>query len=545
MSERYSKLFALPENLYASGAPVVIAAGALLKDNQTGKVIAQLKMRNIGANIIKAVKVCIHPLDTVGNALGAEVEYQYLDLAAKRNEEFGAKSPIPLADAATRSYSVSVVEVVFTDNTVWNATDEPWEVLSAPPTLDAILKDSELLKQYRIKYGTDCRYSPTVQKDLWYCVCGELNRKHETVCHHCGKSIANLQAINIVALKAERDARIASEKQKAAEDKAAADAKAKKTKKLAIIAAPIVVLIIVAAIIISNAVKAKQEETARLDAYNAAVALLDAEQYNDAITAFSALGDYKDSIAQIEIAESALDELARAAELAELEEKYNAAVALLEAEQYDAAYTSFIELGDYKDSQDYANAFIMVPVKIETKSSTIELQYNAEGLLAVEDYRASNGGGTTTNYTYNDAGQVQKIVAKLKLADGTVYETDTSTFNADGTLVEVLMTGTNLKQDYHYLDTYTYDEQGNVITTIRVDTDTGETKYEWEYKYTFDEAGNVLTKTLYSKTKYTSSSTVYEYTYNQDGQILYVDVENGNLKYREEYTYGYLYIPQN
>ncbi len=545
MSERYSKLFALPENLYASGAPVVIAAGALLKDNQTGKVIAQLKMRNIGANIIKAVKVCIHPLDIVGNALGAEVEYQYLDLAAKRNEEFGAKSPIPLADAAARSYSVSVVEVVFTDNTVWNATDEPWEALSAPPTLDAVLKDSELLKQYRIKYGTDCRYSPTVQKDLWYCVCGELNRKNETVCHHCGKSLAALQAIDISALKADRDARIVAEKQKAAADKAAADAKAKKTKRFAIIATPIVVLIIVAAIIISNTVKAKQAEAARLDAYNAAVALLDAEQYNDAIAAFSALGNYKDSIAQIGIAESALDELARAAELAELEEKYNATVALLEAKQYDAAYASFIELGDYKDSQDYANAFIMVPVKIETKSSTTELQYNAEGLLSVEDYRASNGGGTTTNYTYNDAGQVQKIVAKLKLADGTVYETDTSTFNADGTLVEVLMTGTNLKQDYHYLDTYTYDEQGNVITTIRVNTDTGETKYEWEYKYTFDEAGNVLTKTLYSKTKYTTSSTVYEYTYNQDGQILYVDVENGNLKYREEYTYGYLYIPQN
>jgi len=37
MSERYSKLFAFPENLYAAGSPVVIAAGALLKDNQTGK----------------------------------------------------------------------------------------------------------------------------------------------------------------------------------------------------------------------------------------------------------------------------------------------------------------------------------------------------------------------------------------------------------------------------------------------------------------------------------------------------------------------------
>lgn len=67
MSERYSKLFALTENLYATGAPVVIAAGALLKDNQTGKVLVQLKLRNIGKKTIKAATVCVEPLDTVGN----------------------------------------------------------------------------------------------------------------------------------------------------------------------------------------------------------------------------------------------------------------------------------------------------------------------------------------------------------------------------------------------------------------------------------------------------------------------------------------------
>ena len=47
MSERYSKLFSLPENLYAEGAPVIVSAGNLLKDNQTGKVLAQLKIKNI------------------------------------------------------------------------------------------------------------------------------------------------------------------------------------------------------------------------------------------------------------------------------------------------------------------------------------------------------------------------------------------------------------------------------------------------------------------------------------------------------------------
>lgn len=62
MSDRYSKLFALSENLYSAGAPVVIAAGALQKDNQTGKVFAQLKIRNIQDKVIKAATVKSRPL---------------------------------------------------------------------------------------------------------------------------------------------------------------------------------------------------------------------------------------------------------------------------------------------------------------------------------------------------------------------------------------------------------------------------------------------------------------------------------------------------
>ena len=57
MSERYSRLFSLPTNLYAIGSPAIIVAGALLKDNQTGKVLAQLKIQNITTNPIKAVTV--------------------------------------------------------------------------------------------------------------------------------------------------------------------------------------------------------------------------------------------------------------------------------------------------------------------------------------------------------------------------------------------------------------------------------------------------------------------------------------------------------
>lgn len=111
MSERYTNLFALPKKLYLNNAPVLIAAGALLKDTETGKVLAQLKIQNIQNNTIKAATVKIVPLDTVGKPLGNEVEHLYLDLNAARDMDFGKKVPLLLPDPATRSFSVSIASV--------------------------------------------------------------------------------------------------------------------------------------------------------------------------------------------------------------------------------------------------------------------------------------------------------------------------------------------------------------------------------------------------------------------------------------------------
>ena len=59
MAERYTKLYTLPANLYASGSPALISAGALLKDSQTGKVLCQLKFKNISPRVISALKVLV------------------------------------------------------------------------------------------------------------------------------------------------------------------------------------------------------------------------------------------------------------------------------------------------------------------------------------------------------------------------------------------------------------------------------------------------------------------------------------------------------
>ena len=293
MSEMYSKLFALSENLYSVGAPVVIAAGALQKDNQTGKVFAQLKMRNIQDKAVKAATVKISPFDTVGKPLGGTVDYQYLDLSAGRDTDFGQKTPVMLKEAATRSFAVSVSEVIFSDNSIWTAPNEVWESLSPPVALETALSDNELAKQYRVKYGADCKCVFKKEKDLWRCACGAINHASEKNCHSCQREAASLAALNVDELKADRDHRVAAEQKATAEKKAAAAEQAKKTKKIVMITIPIAVVAIVAVVIISGNM---QKSTA----YNAAVALAEAGQYDEAIAAFAELGDYKDSMLKAE-----------------------------------------------------------------------------------------------------------------------------------------------------------------------------------------------------------------------------------------------------
>ena len=333
MGERYTRLFSLPENLYSTGAPVIIAAGALLKDNQTGKVLAQLKLRNIAGKTTKAATVFVEPLDTVGKPLGKGISYQYLDLHADRDTDFGQTSAIALPDATTRSYSVLVSEVAFQDNTVWQAAGEVWESLPSPITLDEAFNDSELVKQYRIAYGSNCQYMPTMEKDIWVCTCGKLNHREEAECHQCGKVLSDLQAVDLDELKQDRDDRLAAEKQAAEEEAKIAAVKAKKTKKIALIALPIAAVVIVAAVLIFNAVKLT-------NAYNAALSLEKAGRYDEAIAVYAELGDYKDSAQRVK--ELTYDEALELISRGKTED----------SELYYKAQSLLEELGDYQNSQE-------------------------------------------------------------------------------------------------------------------------------------------------------------------------------------------------
>lgn len=210
MSERYTKLFSLPPDLYAEGSPLVISAGNLLKDNVTGRVLVQLKIKNLSSKGVKAAKVAIRTQDTAGRPLEDPVVFEYLDLSVRRGEEFGQKVPIPLPNPSARGFTAEVREAVFSDNSTYEGTDAPWEPLPAATDLNSALGDPELVKQYQLTYGGPCRVAPQKHKDLWQCACGAWNR--EDACCGCRKQESALFSFDPEALKAERDARLAREK---------------------------------------------------------------------------------------------------------------------------------------------------------------------------------------------------------------------------------------------------------------------------------------------------------------------------------------------
>ena len=467
MSERYSKVFSLPENLYAEGAPVIIAAGALLKDNQTGRVVAQLKLRNISPKTIKAATVCLFPMNTAGQPLGDAVRYEYLDLSSSRDADFGSKSAIPMPDKTTRSFGIRVAEVIFADNSAWSDSNVVWEPLKKPEALGSRL-DSEMVKQFQIEYGSGAKNFFLEQKDLWYCVCGAVNRQGEIVCHSCRKSIYDLKNFDIETLKERKERRLVKEQEQAAK-KAAATQKTMKT------LAAVLVVAAVFCIVASFAVGAIKKNKA----YNDAALLMEQGKYGEAIEAFAALGNYKDSAKQIE----------EANRLLALEEDYQNAIQLLNSDKYmdnNEAYGILCKLGSYKDASELLKRFVYRVISAEYSGSKT----------------AQNNG--TGSFFYDDSG-------RLILETGPSWK-HIYVYGANGKLIK------DGSPDFQ--TEYQYGSNGKLISArkpIMRETSGKITKTTY-LNITYDESGYPLTL------KSSNSGPCWVYEYQGKGETLHDSV---------------------
>lgn len=321
MTERYTRVFAQQGRFYCSGAPVVIEARALLKDNQNGRIVAQIKFKSISPKAIRALTVKIHAKDVSGEDVEGVDSFQYLDLKVQRNEEFGTQTPITLPNAVTRSFSCECLSAVFIDGSSWTcAEDATWETLSAPTLLKNAI-GADLANQYKRETNAKAEYKVTDHGDLWYCSCGTLNKANETYCQSChAEKAALLAALNTDVLSANKK----KYEDAVAEAEKLRSAKAKKTR---IILASAVTLLIALVLIITKVIIPANN-------YKNATALLNGGEYAKAEEAFIALKDYKDAQTMV------------------LECRYQYALQLLRNGEHDSAYKVLKNLGDYPDAAE-------------------------------------------------------------------------------------------------------------------------------------------------------------------------------------------------
>ena len=590
MSERYGKVFSMPENLYAEGAPVIIAAGALLKDNQTGRVVAQLKLRNISPKTIKAVTVRLFPMNTAGQPLGDAVRYEYLDLSSNRDADFGSKSAIPMPDKTTRSFGIRVAEVIFADNSAWNANDAVWEPLEKPEALDSRL-DSEMVKQFQIEYGSRAKNFLLEQKDLWHCICGAVNRREETVCHSCQKSIYDLKKLDLETLKEHKEQRVAKEREQA-EKKAAATQKMIKVLATVLVVAAV---FCIAASFVSDAIK-------KNNAYNEAALLMEQGKYEEAIEAFTALDGYKDSEEQIEEANRLLS----------LEKTYQRALQLLNSDDSldnNEAYNILCELGNYKDATELLKGFVYRVISAEysgAKTASLNgsgtFRYDDYGRLILEtgptwshvyvygtDGKLIKDGpsGFETEYQYGSNGKLKSTWNPLsKDTSGKITDHVSATYDESGYPLTVKYSGlywvyqyqgngealhdsvrvTAKYSDHEYsIDLNDYDSNticGVAVTyapTFFVVSDNG--KRTSCYKLgldakngifrkpvencEYDEQMNIIRKITFDRYGEQAYEYYYANTYDDANNLIKVERQTvgGTGKVVEEFKYGYIYAP--
>lgn len=389
--ERYTSLYWLPKNQYTAGSPVLLAAGTLLKDSQTGAVLAQLKMQSLSAKPIRAVMVAVDASDVSGAPLEGVSEYQYLDLTVRRDDTFGQHQAIVLPDANTRCIAVRCTRVVFADGTSWEA--EPtavWSPLPEPEALEKILP-AELVRQYCRDTVAGAAFQCAKFGDLWRCTCGAINRAGETACHACGLTLdAQLAALDKTALREH----LAAYEKAAAEKEKARRAKNQKIRKKALkIGLPAAAVCVAAVILVTTVIVPGQK-------YRDALSLLDT-------------GDYAAGYA-------ILEELGKPEEITQ--NKYDRAMVLIDAEKYDSAYELLEEIGDTEtvqsnkyeramtliDAGDYAPAYTLLEEIGDTETVQSNKYDRAMEQINAGEYEAAYK--LLDGLEYKDSAEKQKSI---------------------------------------------------------------------------------------------------------------------------------------
>ncbi|MBR6353877.1 MAG: hypothetical protein IKS25_07090 [Oscillospiraceae bacterium] len=535
MADRYTRLFTLPSDLYTAGSPLVIAAGALLKDTQTGRVLAQLKLRSISDQRIRAVKLRVIGYD-VSQAVLCEEEHQYLDLDVKRDTLFGAKEAILLPSSAVRSFTAELLAVYFTDGTSYLYEDSRWESLPAQEDLTVRLFDAELIRQYRLETSEKSRYVPLETRDLWLCSCGEINHPFEC-CHRCGVDLDSLnRLLDVDVLRESKNQRLLDEAAEAARRDEQRHSLAYRLKRAGLVLIP--VLLIGALMLAVYIVSSKRDAR-----YRSADELFSAGSYSEAAELYEALGSYRDAASK---AEAAREAAARVS-------SYSRAGKLLENGRYDDAYDAYLSLGNYQDAARlalearYRKALELIEKGPEAYDEAIALltelgdyaeapsvlsRFHERLLTKDLNYDAEADGPLSISYAYDSAGRISAVTELFSAYPGKKDRVSTYAYNEDGSY-SILEGQVEKRYDAYggflgqgEVSTYFYDygffDSGVMHYCDTYDVETGGYRGE----FVNDEHGNRVRVTASDgtlttmKNEYEDDHLVRQESFSSDGAML-------------------------
>ena len=191
-------------------------------------------------------------------------------------------------------------------------------------------------------------------------------------------------------------------------------------------------------------------EQQNTEAYASAQELLKDGKFDEAIAAFTALGDYSDSVTQVTAAKQQKQETEQEAEN---RAAYEVAERLLTVGNYDAAIEAFTALGDYADASDRTAEAEMAKQAAEEEAANKEAYAAAEKLFEEKKYVDAKAAFEALG-EYSDA---QTKVAECQKQLAAQQAASAATLTLGSTADTTMTAKENLDEGYGIEE---YDENG-------------------------------------------------------------------------------------
>ena len=189
---RYEVLYTDSMCYSIKGTALLLLKSALSKDNERDAILIQLKLRSYYKKRIVSLEIVILGMDLEGKVI-EEKPFQYIDLDAGNNEDFGDRTAVYMDDNSVRKFSVRVKKIIFDDGNVELVDDGSCIVIPE----NTFLFEGDLKEQYvrtvRNSGGSPKALNTPVKIGrFWRCSCGRVNNLDENRCRSCGCGVESV-----------------------------------------------------------------------------------------------------------------------------------------------------------------------------------------------------------------------------------------------------------------------------------------------------------------------------------------------------------------